>query len=686
MKDDAIEVTVTFTEAVAVTGTPRIKPRLYPGKTINANYVEAGNTASELVFKYTVRATDYSYEGINFPKDAIELRSGTIKNAAGTTDADLAHARTDAKSNHRVHIKPEVSSVTVASTPASGTSYATGETIEIDLTFDRKVSVFTDGGTPTLGVVIGTTTRQASYTTTVGDDVVRFGYVVQATDSDSNGIQINNSAITWNGGFIIRQEHGDVSDKDPLRVTADGGTTGTGLLSGHRVNAVDVLRVDISPTSLTVAEGGDDYYSVFLTAQPSGTVTVTPSVTGSSDVTVNPTSLTFTTVNWSVSQDVTVSAAQDADAGADTATIEHTVSGANYGSVIADDVVVTVTEDDRVSTKVTLTVSVPTLAESAGATQVTVTGELNGVPMSTATVVTVSVGASGDTATEGTDYTAISDITLTIPGDQTSATAMFTLTPANDDIDEADEALSVDGNVQGLTVTPATVTITDDDTRGVEISTMTLPVAEGGNSTYTVVLASKPTGPVTVTPSANGNSDVTASPPSLTFTAGDWSTPKTVTVEAAHDADGDVDTGTIRHAVSGADYGSETADDVAVTVTEDETASTMVTLTASATTVPEAAGATQVTVTAALDEAPRASATDVTVTVGATADTATEGADYTAVNDLTLTIGAGQTSNTATFTLTPANDDIDETDEALTVEGNVRGLPVTSATGDDHRR
>ena len=282
---------------------------------------------------------------------------------------------------------------------------------------------------------------------------MRFEYVVQASDSDPDGIQVNNHAITWNGGFIIRQEHGDVADKAPLLVRANGGTMGTTPFSGHGVNAVDVLGVDVDPTSLPVAEGGNDYYSVFLTAQPSGTVTVTPSVTGSSDVTVNPASLTFTTVNWSVSQDVTVSAAQDADADADTATIEHTVSGADYGSVVADDVAVTVTEDDRVSTKVTLTVSAPTVAESAGATQVTVTGELNGIPLAAATVVTVSVGASGDAATEGTDYTGVSDLTLTIPAGQTSATVDFTLTPANDDIDEADEALTIGGTVQGLTVT-----------------------------------------------------------------------------------------------------------------------------------------------------------------------------------------------------------------------------------------
>ena len=353
------------------------------------------------------------------------------------------------------------------------------------------MSVFTTGGTPTLGVMIGSTRREAAFTTTVGDTVVRFEYMVQGSDSDLDGIKLMNNAITWNGGFIIRQEHGDISDKGIVLVANNGGTaTGTSAQSGHRVNAVITPRVNISPTSLTVAEGGSDTYDVYLEALPTGTVTVTPSVADNSDVTVDPTSLTFTTANWNDAQEVTVSAAQDADADADTATIEHTVSGADYGSVVADDVAVTVTEDEKLSSKVTLTVSAPTVAEDAGTTQVTVTGALNGIPLAAATVVTVSVGASGDTATEGTDYTDVGDLTLTIPEGQTSATVDFTLTVVNDDVDEDNEAVTIDGTVQSLTVTPATVTITDNDTRGVEVSPITLAAAEGGNDTYTVVLGS----------------------------------------------------------------------------------------------------------------------------------------------------------------------------------------------------
>ena len=63
-----------------------------------------------------------------------------------------------------------------------------------------------------------------------------------------------------------------------------------------------------------------------------------------------------------------------------------------------------------------------------------------------------------------------------------------------------------------LDVTGATVTIADNDTRGVDVTPTSLTVPEGGDSTYTVVLETEPTGPVTVTPSVGDNADVTVSP------------------------------------------------------------------------------------------------------------------------------------------------------------------------------
>ena len=88
-----------------------------------------------------------------------------------------------------------------------------------------------------------------------------------------------------------------------------------------------------------------------------------------------------------------------------------------------------------------------------------------------ATEVTVAVGAGTDGATEGTDYATVSDFTLTIAANQETGTATFTLTPADDDLDEADETVSVSGSASGLTVSGTSVTIEDNDGRGITVST-----------------------------------------------------------------------------------------------------------------------------------------------------------------------------------------------------------------------
>ena len=58
------------------------------------------------------------------------------------------------------------------------------------------------------------------------------------------------------------------------------------------------------------------------------------------DVTLDKTELTFTVGNWSMAQTVTVSAAENAATGR--VTLAHAVSGADYGSITADPVVVSV--------------------------------------------------------------------------------------------------------------------------------------------------------------------------------------------------------------------------------------------------------------------------------------------------------------------------------------------------------
>ena len=487
--------------------------------------------------------------------------------------------------------------------------------------------------------------------------------------------------------FTLTPTDDDVDEADET-LTVEGSTAAAGLnvtATTVTITDDDERGVQVSPTTLTVREGDDDTYTVVLTSEPTGDVTVTPSVTGSPDVTVSPSPLTFTAGNWDTTQTVTVSAGSDADAENDTATIEHTIVGADYGvnSVTAADVAVTVTDADTVSTQVMLTVNPTAVGEGDSATTVTVTGTLNNAARTEDTAVTVTVSSGTASAS---DFAPVSAFTLTIDANQPSGTAMFTLTPTDDDVDEVDETLTVEGGtaVGELNVTATTVTITDDDERGVQVSPTTLTVREGADGTYTVVLTSQPTGPVTVTPlHGSGDTDVTVGG-ALTFTAANWDDAQTVTVSAASDADAENDTATIGHTIVGADYGvnSVTADDVTVTVTDVDTASTRVTLTVAPTAVGEGDSATTVTVTGTLNNAVRDADTDVTVSVGAAGDVAMEGTDYDMVNDVTLTIGAGLASGTAMFTLTPTDDDVDEVDETLTVEGStaVAGLDVTATT------
>ena len=120
------------------------------------------------------------------------------------------------------------------------------------------------------------------------------------------------------------------------------------------------------------------------------------------------------------------------------------------------------TNVEPATTAITLSVNPAAVAEDAGATDVTVTGTLNGSAQSTATDVTVSV-ASG-TATAGTDFAAVDTFTLTIAANEKSGTATFRLAPADDSLVEGAETVRVNGTTDGdLTVLAATLEITDDD-------------------------------------------------------------------------------------------------------------------------------------------------------------------------------------------------------------------------------
>ncbi len=483
--------------------------------------------------------------------------------------------------------------------------------------------------------------------------------VINVTKSGSADVTASPATLTftpgnWNTAQTVRvaaaQDDDAVNDTASIAHAVDASRSANEYdnvsIAGVAVTVTDddTAGVSVSETALTVAEGGSATYTVVLDAQPTSDVVIGVTKTGSTDVTVSPATLTFTTSNWSTAQTVTVAAAQDADAVDDAAAISHAVdasrSANEYDAVTIAGVAVTVTDDDTAG--VTVSASSLTVAEGGSATYTVV---LNLQPTSDVVINVTKSGSSDLTATPAS---------LTFTTSNWSTPQTVTVRAAQD-ADAVDDAASITHAVvasrsaneyDAVSIAGVAVTVTDDETAGVTVSETTLTVAEGGSATYTVVLDAQPTSDVVINVTKSGSTDVTVSPATLTFTTSNWSTAKTVTVAAAQDADAVDDAASITHAVVAASSADEfdavNIAGVAVTVTDDETAG--VTVSETTLTVAEGGSATY---TVVLDAQPTS---DVVISVTRTGS-----------SDVTLDTDTGTSGNQTTLTFSPANWDTAQT-------------------------
>ena len=121
---ERIEATVTFSNAVDVTGTPQLE------LTVGANARQAdynrGDGTTSLVFRYTVAATDVDTDGITIAAGALTLNGGAIRLSGSTTvNAALglgSSAITTASTNHKVDGAIRVTNVALNSPGVGDTS------------------------------------------------------------------------------------------------------------------------------------------------------------------------------------------------------------------------------------------------------------------------------------------------------------------------------------------------------------------------------------------------------------------------------------------------------------------------------------------------------------------------------------------------------------------------------------
>ncbi len=257
--------------------------------------------------------------------------------------------------------------------------------------------------------------------------------------------------------------------------------------------------------------------------------------------------------------------------------------------------------DDDTTYRVVLTESGgnTTVAEAGGTDTYTVA--LSAAPTAAVTV-TATAGAGVQVNISGGTAGATQTLTFTPSGATAWSTAQtVTVTGVDDDIDNAGDARTVaithaaqsaDSNYTIPSAGAVQVSVTDDDTAAVTVSAASLTVAEaGGTAMYTVELGSQPLRTVTVTVESDDSTAATLDGPDastaytgseeLAFTASNWDTAQTVTVQGVDDnvVNAPARTATLTHSIKSAAHGDGgrylpalSDPEVVVTLTDDEEA------------------------------------------------------------------------------------------------------------------
>ena len=495
------------------------------------------------------------------------------------------------------------------------------------------------------------------------------------------------SSVVFNAGDteeeIAFQASADDVDDDGESVRLGFQNLPTGVSAGSTNAATvsitddDTVGVTISETTLEIEEGDDDTYTVVLDTHPTGNVTVTLGGVTGTDVSLNKTSLTFTTNNWDTAQTVEVTAGQDADAvDEQVVNITHTVSSDNdsdYDGLAAGSVAVTVTDDEVASPDFTLAMEPPTHGDTDVDGKVNLGDTLRytavatnsgNVPLENVNVKDALINTSGtDCASLPIDATCTSAVTYTIvQADVDRGSVTNTATATADGV--ADKTVTRQTPVDQVQDLELEKTTTADGFDGTGES---IPYSYKVTNTGTVTLSG--TLEINDNKIASGNITCPAVP------GGGLATGAFLTCTGSYTTvQADVDAGKVTNLAT-ASLGGVTSGSDSVTVNWVAPQNNQPGLTVGSGEDDEDAGSFTFTVT--LNPS---SLQTVTVDYATGGGTATSGSDYTAASG-DLTFSPGDTTKTVTVTI--ADDDLDESDETfnLTLSDAVNAsIPLPTGT------
>ena len=415
-------------------------------RTATIRNMASGGGYDNVSANVTVKVTDVKTPGITLSESEMSVEEGTPETYTVKLDVEpeggsvtvtmavspsyatvspsvLTFASTDWSTPKRVTVTgdddrvvsaPRIATITHA---ASGADYG-GQSRSLTVTVTDNDADVTVSSTSVTVSEAGGTDHTATYTLKLAGQPTG-PVTVAVASSGASAARVSPTALTfttanWDTAQTVTVTAVDNQTDDGASRTATITHTFNGGGFDGVTNTVAVTVTDndgivvSSPTPAKIPEaGGTATYTVKLESQPAGSVTVAVKSSDEKAATVSPSTLTFTSSNGTTAQTVTVTGVpDDVDNAGDKrpVTITHTPSG--YGtSAETKTVTVTVKDDDAAPEGITLSVAPSMVEENDGATRITVTATVNGTTRyADAKSITVAVGASGDSAREGTDY------------------------------------------------------------------------------------------------------------------------------------------------------------------------------------------------------------------------------------------------------------------------------------------
>jgi parallel beta-helix repeat protein len=252
---DAITLTLGFSEAVTVTGTPTLK--LNDGGT--ATYV-GGTGTGKLTFKTTVAATDtntsaLAITGVNLPTGAsIKDTSGLAANLSGAAKT-FAGLQIDATPT-----TPPVTTPPVTTPPVTTPPVTSGPTQPVVSVADNTLSVH-PGGKTDLGIDVSTTDKNDTLTVNI-KGLAKYETITDNLDGHTfRGSNITLTAAQVESGLTLQSNYRGWGDPSAtLSVTATAKDPVTGTVATSAAKTITVTDPPTGGGGSSPSCGGHDHH------------------------------------------------------------------------------------------------------------------------------------------------------------------------------------------------------------------------------------------------------------------------------------------------------------------------------------------------------------------------------------------------------------------------------------------